>query len=195
MTLTVAGRMEQPRKKKIKYICLKCDKVFNRVQRLNDHQSKKSCGTVCAQCNHKFPDRGRLEQHQKNASIIDCSICKKRFCHQADHNNHQRTAHQLNPLQCSTCSKEFSTQQRLKDHKTTAVVIDCDLCVRKLCSQKDYTFHRIADHFVNPCVCKICKKEYKAVAALSECKTTRLWFMWAKVLSPSWLQQTQNHRT
>ena len=85
--------MEKLPKKKIKHICLKCDKVFNRVQRLKNHQSKKSCGTVCTQCNHKFPHRRRLEQHQKNASIIDCSICEKRFCHQADYNKHKVIEH------------------------------------------------------------------------------------------------------
>ena len=138
--------MEQPLKKKIKHICLKCDKVFNRAQRLKDHQSKKSCGTVCTQCNHKFPHRHRLEQHQKNASIIDCSICEKRFCHQTDYNHHQRTVHQMNPLQCSTCLKEFSTRKRLEDHKNNPIPQDCDFCEKKFGHQADYHKHKIIEH-------------------------------------------------
>ena len=139
--------MEKLPKKKIKHVCLKCNKVFNRVQRLKNHQSKKSCGTVCTQCNHKFPDRHRLEQHQKNASIIDCSICEKKFCYQANYNNHQRTVHQLNPLQCSTCSKEFSSKQRLEDHQKNAIPQDCDSCDQKFCHQADYNKHILVEHF------------------------------------------------
>ena len=154
--------MEQPLKKKIKHICLKCDKVFNRAQRLKDHQSKKSCGTVCTQCNHKFPHRRRLEQHQKNASIIDCSICEKRFCHQADYNNHQRTIHQLNPLQCSTCSKEFSTRQRLEDHKKNPISQDCDLCDQKFCHQADYNKHKILEH-IGGAVDNSVDEEYESI--------------------------------
>ena len=138
--------MEQPPKKKIKHICLQCDKVFDRAQRLHNHQSKKSCGTVCTRCNHKFPVRRRLEQHQKNASNIDCSICEKKFCHQADYNNHQRIVHNVNPLQCSTCSKKFSTQQRLEDHKNNAIPQDCDLCDQKFCNPADYNKHKIVEH-------------------------------------------------
>lgn len=138
--------MEQPPKKKIKHICLKCDKVFNRVQRLKDHQSKKSCGTVCVRCNRKFPDRRRLEQHQNNTSNIDCSICEKTFCHRADYHNHQRIVHKVNPLQCSTCSRKFSTQQRLENHKNNAIAKDCDLCEQKFCLQADYNRHEIIKH-------------------------------------------------
>ena len=105
-----------PSRKKIKFICLKCDKVFNRIQRLQAHQTKPTCGTVCTRCKHKFRTRAQLLQHQKNASIKDCSSCNLKFCHLGDYNNHQRNVHNVNPNRCFTCSKEFSTRQRLENH-------------------------------------------------------------------------------
>ena len=107
--------MEQPPKKKIKYICLVCDQVFDRSQRLHAHQKqcdisdKVFCGvknfndhrrhthainpTRCSTCFKEFPSNRDLKIHQKNASIIDCSICEKKFCHQADYNKHRIVEH------------------------------------------------------------------------------------------------------
>ena len=138
--------MEQCQKKKIKFICLKCNKEFNRAKRLENHQNKTSCGTVCTRCNHKFPYRGALEQHQKNAVPMDCSICDLKFCHQTDYNNHLRIVHQINPLQCSICNKTFQSQQCLKDHQKNANLIDCDMCDQKFCHQADYSKHKIIEH-------------------------------------------------
>ena len=138
--------MEQSMKKKIKHICLVCDKVFDRAQRLKDHQSKTSCGTVCVRCNHKFPDRRGLAQHQKNVSIIDCDICGLKFCHRVDYSNHQRIVHNVNPFKCSTCNREFSSQQCLENHQQKAVLTDCDICDQKFCSLFDYKKHKIVEH-------------------------------------------------
>ena len=139
--------MEQCQKKKIKFICLKCDKVFDRAKRLEDHQNKTSCGTVCTRCNHKFPYRGALEQHQKNAVPMDCSICDLKLCHQTDYNNHLRIVHQVNPLQCSICNKSFKSQQCLNDHKKNASPINCDMYNQKFCHSADYNRHKIVEHF------------------------------------------------
>ena len=80
----------QKKKRKIKHICLQCDQVFDRAQRLKDHQSKKSCSTVCTRCNHKFRDRSQLEKHQKNPVYNGCDICDLQFCHLNNYRNNQR---------------------------------------------------------------------------------------------------------
>ena len=160
--------MEQPPKKKIKYICLVCDQIFDRSQRLQAHQKRCDfcdeifCGvknyndhrrhthainpTRCSTCFKDFPSNRDLKIHQKNASIIDCSICDLKFCHQTDYNSHQRIVHNLNPLQCSTCTKKFSSRQCLEDHQKNAIVQDCDLCEQRFCRQADYNRHRIVEH-------------------------------------------------
>ena len=130
--------MEQCQKKKIKFICLKCNKVFDRAKRLEDHQNKTSCGTVCLQCNHKFPNRRRLEQHKKNANLIDCDMCELKFCHQTDYNNHRRIVHMVNPLQCTSCNKMFQSKPELEQHQKNAVPMDCSICDQKFCYQAVY---------------------------------------------------------
>jgi hypothetical protein len=83
----------QKKKRKIKHICLQCDQVFDRAQRLKDHQSKKSCSTVCTRCNHKFRDRSQLEKHRLKASPEDCDLCDQKFCNLTDYNRHRIVEH------------------------------------------------------------------------------------------------------
>ena len=155
--------MEQapPSKKKIKFICLLCDKVFDRAQRLQAHQTKPTCGTVCTRCKHKFRTRAQLLQHQKNASIKDCSSCNLKFCHLGDYNNHQRNVHSVNPDRCSTCSKGFSTCHRLENHLKNASIKDCSSCDLKFCHLNDYNNHQRVVHSVNPTQCTVCSKEFR----------------------------------
>ena len=156
----------EPAPKKIKFICLNCDKTFDRVQRLEAHQSKQSCGTTCSTCQHKFPTRRELLRHKKSSIFHDCDLCDKKFCQLVDYNLHQRTVHNINPTQCTTCSKEFSNRPALERHQKNPVYNDCDLCDKKFCSDGDYTNHQIVDHHVNPRICKTCGKEYKAFSGL-----------------------------
>ena len=166
--------MEQTLKKKrrkIKFICLQCDKVFDRAQRLQDHQNKKSCNTVCTRCNHKFRDRSLLEKHQKNPVYNVCDICDVQFCHLNDYRNHQRTVHGVNPTKCTVCFKEFRNDRELKSHQKNPSYNDCDVCDKRFCSDRDYNSHQIVDHRTNPRKCKNCGKLYKT---LSELKKHRL---------------------
>ena len=155
--------MEQapPPKKKIKHICLLCDKVFDRAQRLQAHETKSTCGTVCTRCRHKFRTRAQLLQHQKNATIKDCSSCNLKFCHLGDYKKHQRDLHNVNPNRCSTCSKEFSTPKRLENHLKNASIKDCSSCDLKFCHLNDYNNHQRVVHSVNPTQCTVCSKEFR----------------------------------
>ena len=81
------------KRRKVKFICLQCDKVFDKVKRLQDHQSKKSCSTVCTRCNRKFRDRSDLEKHQKNPAYSDCDLCDQKFCTFTDYNRHRIITH------------------------------------------------------------------------------------------------------
>ena len=120
--------MEQSQTKKIKFICLECDKVFNRAQRLEDHQNKTSCGIVCTQCNHKFPTRRRLEKHTcnniqvKESNTANCTICKYKKEEQLfkdqwyeDRDGYSR---------CSTCG--VKSDDELPKHCSCNAYIDID---------------------------------------------------------------------
>ena len=182
--------MEQPPKKKIKYICLVCDQIFDRSQRLQAHQKRCDfcdeifCGvknyndhrrhthainpTRCSTCFKDFPSNRDLKIHQKNASIIDCSICDLKFCHQTDYNSHQRIVHNLNPLQCSTCTKNFSSRQCLEDHQKNAIAQDCDLCEQRFCHRADYNTHQRIVHNLNPLQCSTCTKKFSSRQCLED---------------------------
>ena len=83
--------MDHALKKKSKFICLKCNRTFNRVQRLQAHQRKPICGTKCVRCKHKFRTRAQLMQHLK--SIVDCDHCDEKFCSDFDLNQHLQSVH------------------------------------------------------------------------------------------------------
>ena len=155
-------------KRKIKYFCLSCDKGFDRLQRLQAHQSKSSCRTNCIHCEQKFRTRTQLSKHQKNAVHKSCDICNLNFCRLIDYYHHQKDAHGINPNKCTTCSKEFGRYQELERHQKNAVHIDCELCDRKFCSERDYNYHQIADHHINPRKCKTCGKEHKRFSDLKK---------------------------
>ena len=83
--------MEQVPKKKSKFICLKCNRTFNRVQRLQAHQRKPTCGTNCTRCRNKFRTRAQLIRHLK--SFVDCDHCDEKFCSDFHLNDHLQTVH------------------------------------------------------------------------------------------------------
>ena len=177
--------MEQCQKKRIKFICLKCNKVFDRAKRLEDHKNKPSCGTVCTKCNHKFSTRRRLEQHKKNANLIDCDMCKLKFCHQTDYNNHRRIVHMVNPLKCTSWNKIFQSKPRLEQHQENTSIIDCSICDLKFCHQTIYNNHLLlVVHQVNPLQCSICNKSFKSQQCLKDHKKNTSLID----LSSSWLQ-------
>ena len=131
--------MEQTsERRKIKFICLQCDTVFDRAQRLQDHQNKKSCSTTCTRCKRKFRDRSRLENHQKHPVYNDCDICDLQFCDPNDYRDHQRAVHGVILNQCSYCLKEFSKHSDLVHHQKNAVPIVCSECKLKFCRRDAY---------------------------------------------------------
>ena len=145
-----------------------CNKGFDRLQRLQAHQSKSSCGTSCTRCKHKFRTRAELSKHQKNAVLKSCDICNLNFCRLIEYHHHQKEAHGMNPNKCTTCSKEFRRYQELEQHQKNAVHADCDICDRKFCSEKDYINHQSLDHHINPLKCKTCGKEHKQLSDLKK---------------------------
>ena len=101
-------------------MCLACDKVFDRVQ--------------------------RLEAHQKNPMLNECDLCDKKFCSDADHNHHQIVDHFVNPRKCKTCCKVFKVFSDLEKHRKDASPRECDLCDKTFCTNNDYKNHQIVEH-------------------------------------------------
>ena len=133
-------------KRKINHFCLKCGKGFNRLQRLQAHQSKSSCGTNCTRCEHKFRTRTQLSKHQKNVVHNQCDICELKFCQLVGYHQHQKEAHGIDPNRCTTCGKEHKRFSDLKKHLLKVVPQACDLCDQTLCNLSDYNRHRINVH-------------------------------------------------
>ena len=136
-------KMEHALKRKNKHICLQCDKTFNRIQRLQAHQRKITCGTVCLRCNHKFRTRAQLVTHQKNSKLKDCDHCEKRFCSDSDYNNHQKTTH---ATKCDICNKDFSTNYNLKQHQSNIKPLKCDACDEVFCYKLKLLQHKQLAH-------------------------------------------------
>ena len=60
----------------------------------------------------------------------------------------------------------FGSISDIQIHHENTENHDCDLCDKKFCNEKDYSFHQMIDHHVNPKVCKVCKEKFKSIKQL-----------------------------
>ena len=103
-----------------KYVCDKCNKTFDRQERLNKHIKKGCNSTTCKICNKKFRDSRRLHQHQSihtpSVSKRECNSCGKKFHLIKQLENHRKNA---NPEKCMHCAKVVCHRSELERHIRT----------------------------------------------------------------------------
>ena len=103
-----------------RYECDKCNRIFNRQERLNKH-IKRGCNyTTCKTCNKTFRDSRRLQQHQSvhtpSVSKRECDSCGKKFHLIKQLENHRKNA---NPKKCVHCGKVVCHRSELERHIRT----------------------------------------------------------------------------
>ena len=117
-----SARME-PAAKKSKHQCGKCQQIFNRGERLENH--RKHCAVCeetffgvknynhhqrthhlaginkCMRCQRTFLSRKVLSLHQQNSGNKECTECEKKFCTVKDYNQHQLSDHDIDVKKCA----------------------------------------------------------------------------------------------
>jgi len=105
--------------------CNECNKVFNRVCYLKQHNKSFHNGEKpfkCTQCGKRFPVEVLYQEHlAKHAGDkpYKCDVCPKQFNHKTDLRRHMCLHTGEKPFTCDVCGKGFIREDRMVKHADT----------------------------------------------------------------------------
>eukprot|EP00093_Oithona_nana_P004608 04608.XXX_216301_213221_1 [CDS] Oithona nana genome sequencing. len=107
------------------YRCSECNKVFNRLCYLKQHNKSFHNGEKpfkCGQCGKRFPVEVLYQEHlAKHAGDkpYKCEVCPKQFNHKTDLRRHMCLHTGEKPFACEVCGKGFIREDRMVKHSDT----------------------------------------------------------------------------
>merc|ERR1719232_689949 len=107
------------------YRCTECNKVFNRLCYLKQHNKSFHNGEKpfkCVQCGKRFPVEVLYQEHlAKHAGDkpYKCEVCPKQFNHKTDLRRHMCLHTGEKPFTCDVCGKGFIREDRMVKHADT----------------------------------------------------------------------------
>ena len=105
--------------------CTQCDKAFNRVCYLTQHNNTFHKGDKpfkCHMCGKRFPNAELFDQHQQKHAgdkPYKCPLCPKQFNHKTDLRRHMCLHTGQKPFMCQVCSKGFIRKDHMVKHVQT----------------------------------------------------------------------------
>jgi len=105
--------------------CNECNKVFNRICYLKQHNKSFHNGEKpykCTQCGKRFPVEVLYQEHlAKHAGDkpYKCEVCPKQFNHKTDLRRHMCLHTGEKPFTCDVCGKGFIREDRMVKHADT----------------------------------------------------------------------------
>lgn len=111
--------------KKGEYRCLQCDKDFNKICYLTQHNKTFHTGEKpykCSRCGKRFACEESSEEHfAKHAGEkpFKCEICPKQFNHKTDLRRHMCIHTGSKPYCCAQCGKGFIRKDHMLKHTET----------------------------------------------------------------------------
>jgi len=105
--------------------CNECNKVFNRICYLKQHNKSFHQGEKpfkCTQCGKRFPAEVLYQEHlAKHAGDkpYKCEVCPKQFNHKTDLRRHMCLHTGEKPFTCDVCGKGFIREDRMVKHADT----------------------------------------------------------------------------
>ena len=105
--------------------CQQCDKAFNRVCYLTQHNNTFHKGDKpfkCHMCGKRFQNAELFAQHQQKHAgdkPYKCPLCPKQFNHKTDLRRHMCLHTGQKPFMCQVCSKGFIRKDHMVKHVQT----------------------------------------------------------------------------
>ncbi|KZS21117.1 Zinc finger 215-like protein [Daphnia magna] len=105
--------------------CTQCDKAFNRVCYLTQHNNTFHKGDKpfkCHMCGKRFPNAELFDQHQQKHAgdkPYKCPLCPKQFNHKTDLRRHMCLHTGQKPFMCQVCNKGFIRKDHMVKHVQT----------------------------------------------------------------------------
>ena len=132
-----------------------CDKEFNRLRELKDHQNIHP-----------------LENDKEINFTFACNICDAKFLRKKQLSNHMET-HRHNVEPCSICGKIMKNVACLRSHMknhTTTKNYSCSTCGKAFKRNFDLTVHLRIHNGLKPYKCTICQKTFSLSSTLAKHK-------------------------
>ncbi|CAL8114544.1 unnamed protein product [Orchesella dallaii] len=148
--------------------CGTCDKTFNTVKHLNQHQKIHHQPSFnCTFCGKDFIFLSNLNRHvlgHIGERSFWCDVCEMEFITSEALKRHKKQHNKVKPFKCphAECSKRFTTVNTLYTHikKHNPKLFDCFMCSKSFASKRDLLQHVKYHLNEKPFFCSICDEEF-----------------------------------
>lgn len=172
----------QDNSKDKKFPCMKCNRVFSSMIRLQEHEKMHQGikNYSCTHCGMKFTASNSLKRHVRNIHLkmkrFVCEQCGHAFADSCKLKSHETTHITEKNFSCAQCPRWFKTAEQLERHtiqhdpvakaSQKRLKFDCSLCNQTLSSASALHAHKMR-HSDPAFMCNECGKLFTTKLSLN----------------------------